>query len=197
MTENFIGRYENVLDAKQCQRLIDLFNASHKRKVTHDGLTGPQVDKKRKDSTDLSAAKIPPKLKEKYAADLDFFFDALVKCHDQYTDDFPILKPPKTWMTGVYDFNIQRYYPGGQAYHAWHYENPYPEVSDRVLAWMCYLSDVDNGGETEFEYYGIKEKPQAGKLLIWPAGFTHSHRGLPAPDEVKFIITGWFQFAPR
>ena len=195
--ENFIGRYENVLNDKECQRLIELFNKSHKRKATHEGMTGPAVDKKRKDSTDLSAAMIPAKLKEKYGEDLDHFFDELIKRHDEYTERFSILKPPKTWLNGVYDFNIQRYYPGGQAYHAWHYENAYPEVGDRILAWMCYLSDVKEGGETEFEYYGIKEKPEAGKLLIWPAGFTHSHRGLPAPDEIKYIITGWFQFAPR
>jgi len=174
-----------------------LFNAAHKRKATHQGQTGATVDLKRKDSTDLSAARIPEGLRKKYAVTLEGFFNSLNQCLTDYVESFPILKPPKTYPLGVFDFNIQRYYPGGQAYHAWHYESPYPRVAGRLLTWMTYLNTVRVGGETEFLSQEIKVSPEEGTTIVWPGGFTHTHRGLPAPEEVKFIITGWFEFDPR
>ena len=58
---------------------------------------------------------------------------------------------------------------------------------------MTYLNDIDNGGETEFLHYGKKFKPKTGKTIIWPAEWTHAHKGLPVEQE-KFIITGWMGF---
>ena len=37
-------------------------------------------------------------------------------------------------------------------------------------------------------------KPIAGDLYIWPAYWTHTHYGVPADKEVKYIITGWCRF---
>lgn len=195
--ENFIKAYPESVSSPTCKRLIALFNDAHKRRATHAGQTGAHVDTKRKDSTDLSSAKIPEPLRKKYATDLDDFFAKLHLALNRYVEDFSILRPPKTFPLGVYDFNIQRYYPGGQAYHAWHYESPYPQVAGRLLTWMTYLNTVNKGGETEFEHQQFKAKPQEGLTLIWPGSFTHTHRGLPASEEVKFIITGWFEFEPR
>jgi hypothetical protein len=61
---------------------------------------------------------------------------------------------------------------------------------------MTYLNDVPRGGETEFLYQGIKVEPKKGLTLIWPADWTHTHRGLPAPTD-KYIITGWLNFFPE
>lgn len=91
-------------------------------------------------------------------------------------------------------YNIQRYSPGNH-YSVWHCENngekPY---SNRHLAFMTYLNTVDEGGETEFLYQNCKIKPKKGLTLIWPAYFTHTHRGLPAKTETKYVTTGWFTF---
>ena len=193
----FIQSYPDSVAPEICQGLISLFNDAHKRKSTHAGLTGSTVDTTRKDSTDLSAARIPEKLRQKYSDVIGQFFDALNQALMRYVETFSILRPPKTFPLGVFDFNIQRYYPGGQAYHAWHFESGHPKVSSRVLAWMTYLNTVEQGGETEFLYQETKASPVQGTTLVWPGGFTHTHRGLPAPEEVKFIITGWFEFDPR
>ena len=37
----------------------------------------------------------------------------------------------------------------------------------RVLAWMVYLNDVPEGGETEFLYQQVKIKPTANTLVIY------------------------------
>lgn len=91
-------------------------------------------------------------------------------------------------------YNIQKYTPG-RHYSVWHCENngerPY---SNRHLAFMTYLNTVEEGGETEFLYQNCKIKPKKGLTLIWPAYFTHTHRGLPAKTENKYVTTGWFTF---
>ena len=35
------------------------------------------------------------------------------------------------------------------------------------------------------------ERPEEGKLVIWPSDWTYLHRGLPSPNETKYIATGW------
>jgi len=91
--------------------------------------------------------------------------------------------------------NVQYYKPGG-GYKAWHTERnraQYPGGS-RHLVFMTYLNDVTDEGETEFFYQKLKVKPVKGLTLIWPADWTHTHRGIPSPTEEKYIITGWFNF---
>ncbi|MBK1633834.1 hypothetical protein CKO31_24495 [Thiohalocapsa halophila] len=194
---DFIARHHAHVPAETCEALIQLFRDADKRKATHQGLTGVRVDKARKDSLDLASAKIPPKLREKYAAPLEQYFTLLGEAHKAYVERYTELQYPRTFEHGVYSFNIQRYYPGGQAYHAWHYENAHPKAAHRILAWMTYLNTVASGGETEFLHQGLKVHPEQGLTLIWPAGFTHTHRGLPHRDGLKLIITGWFEYAPR
>tara|TARA_E500000331_G_C17091205_1_gene641179 strand:- start:42 stop:611 length:570 start_codon:yes stop_codon:yes gene_type:complete len=79
-----------------------------------------------------------------------------------------------------------------EGYHAWHAENTNWDFQSRSLAWMVYLNNVEEGGETEFLYQKKKFKPERGTILIWPGGLTHMHRGNP-PMSTKYIATGWFQ----
>ena len=63
----------------------------------------------------------------------------------------------------------------------------------RVLAWMTYLKVPEEGGETEFLYQSKRIEPIVGRTLIWPAYFTHLHRGNPPLKGEKYYITGWFE----
>jgi len=93
-------------------------------------------------------------------------------------------------------FNFQKY-SAGFNYSTWHCENNGKEpFGKRVLAFMTYLNTVNQGGETDFLYQHAKYSPIKGKTLVWPAYFTHTHRGLPAPIEKKYIVTGWVEFTP-
>lgn len=88
-------------------------------------------------------------------------------------------------------FNIQRYEPG-EAFYGWHCERAGLPASGRVLVWMTYLNTVNDGGGTQFYYQGHTEKPEQGKILIWPTDWTHLHRGIPSLTEKKYIFTGWY-----
>jgi len=62
---------------------------------------------------------------------------------------------------------------------------------NRMLAWTIFLNDIKKGGGTEFINQKYTAKPVCGDFYIWPAYWTHLHRGISAPKENKYIITGW------
>ena len=76
----------------------------------------------------------------------------------------------------VGSFNIQKYEPGGHFLKV-HSERTAIDTSHRVLAWMTYLNDVEDGGATRFEHQDFESQPHKGKTLIWPGEWTHAHRG--------------------
>ena len=68
------------------------------------------------------------------------------------------------------------------------------KCNDRHLVFMTYLNDVENGG-TEFYYYpDLNIQARKGLTLIWPAGWTHTHKGVISNVEEKTIVTGWYSF---
>ncbi len=95
-------------------------------------------------------------------------------------------------------FTVQKYDKGQGGYHYWHSEIypqlPHNEPLHRVLALLYYLNDVEEGGETEFHYQDISAKPTAGSLVIFPAGFTHSHKGHIPISNDKYVVTAWLMF---
>ena len=82
----------------------------------------------------------------------------------------------------------------GEGYHTWHCENAAMKARNRILAFMVYLNDVTEGGETEFLYQKCRFKPERNTMLVWPAQFTHVHRGNPPLSNDKYIITGWVEY---
>mgnify|MGYP001162382539 FL=1 len=93
---------------------------------------------------------------------------------------------------------IQRTNSGG-GYHIWHSENGSFLYRDRVLTWMIYLNDIpfENGGATDFFHQEISFQPKKGTVVLWPAAYTHVHRGAFLTGDVsKYIATGWFSREP-
>ena len=120
---------------------------------------------------------------------------ALSICTDKYQQEYPFINNIKSWTIAP-TFKLQRY-NAGEGYFTLHCENDggvdgYAEK--RVLAWMVYLNDVTDGGETAFPTQGKKVSPRAVDVLIWPAYWTHPHRGIVSESQVKYIATGWYAF---
>ena len=88
---------------------------------------------------------------------------------------------------------IQRYRKN-EGYHGWHCENEgWKKEFGRHLVFMTYLNDVEDGG-TSFKYQGIDIPAKKGLTLIWPAYWTHIHKGQVSRTKEKTIITGWYYF---
>lgn len=113
------------------------------------------------------------------------------EAYPEYAEQFAILNdcdPHKIWT-----HKLQKTLPR-EGYHVWHTENMGRNSCNRLLTYILYLNDVEEGGETEFLYYGKRIKPTTGTLLLWPAGFTHVHRGNPPLSGEKYIMTGWVEY---
>jgi hypothetical protein len=119
------------------------------------------------------------------------FIEQLWKAYDSYADQFSILRDAAT--SNIQSIRLQKTEPG-EGYHIWHFETMRRTTSGRHLSWMLYLNDITQGGETEFLYQKRRVSPKQGTLLIWPSGFTHTHRGNPPLTEVKYALTGWFEY---
>ena len=122
------------------------------------------------------------------------YLNNLFVCMDQYKQEFPqCYEHLEVWALRR-DVKIQHYSPG-EAYHAWHTENSgeAPYIL-RHLVYMTYLNDVEDEGSTEFLHQQLKIKPQKGLTLMWPADWTHTHRGVVSMTQEKYIVTGWFVF---
>ena len=117
---------------------------------------------------------------------LDFLRSALVSYQETYTAFSFTVGFAEPW-------NIQHYEPG-EGFFNWHCERGMHQTFQRALAFMTYLNDVDDGGETEWLYQERKLQPKKGLTAIWPTDFTHTHRGVVSPTQQKTIATGWFSF---
>ena len=101
--------------------------------------------------------------------------------------------PVSSWTCKIQKTN------SGGGYHIWHSENGSFLYRDRVLTWMIYLNDIPftNGGATDFFHQEISFQPKKGTVVLWPATYTHVHRGaFLTGDLSKYIATGWFSREP-
>lgn len=179
---NFIGEY--FIDGDLCDEIISFHKDSNNKQL---GVTSKGVDLSVKDSTDVYITWQEDEIARKY-------IEALDKPTKEYIEEYKFCNHYGPWAI-TEQINIQHYSPNG-AYHSWHTErssNQYP-ISSRHLAFMTYLNDVNDGGETEFYYQNKKIKAEKGKTLIWVADWTHTHRGTPSPTQDKYIVTGWFGY---
>ena len=126
--------------------------------------------------------------------EFNFLKNILITNIDEYVKQHSFLGTLHCPWTMEEYFNIQKYYPGN-CYGGEHMEHgQYDHNSKKLLAWMFYLNDIKEGGGTCWPQQNFITTPKRGDLYIWPAGWTHSHYGIVAPKEIKYIITGWCSF---
>lgn len=219
----FIGVYDNMLTPEFCAAIIQRFGKSPARTPGRTG-HGVDASKKRSTDLSVSlqpdwTAERDALMKAAYAGLRDYlssYFFALVgsvavTVADPRTGQ-PVTITPENWdeagrpnLDSLIN-NILRcgllnmqHYPAGQGHYGyWHHE-VYPRDAEaeqlhRVLFFILYLNDVAEGGETEFFYQERAVQPKAGRLLIAPAGFTHTHRGNIPLSGDKYVVTSWTLF---
>ena len=103
-------------------------------------------------------------------------------------NDFPAFSVSET-------FNILKY-EKGQGYHSTHTDYfPHGPTNLRHLTGICFRSDVSEGGELVFPQQDLEIKPERGKLVIFPSGWTHAHHTMPVlSDEVRYVFQLWWSF---
>ena len=193
--QDFIGVFRDVFPKGYCQHLIDQFDLLEKNGVGSNRQQSERALRHTKDDhhifLNLKNHSIDP-FDGRNAVDI--FFNGLQACYDAYTDKYSVLKNSGNIRGSA--MKMQRTKDGG-GYHVWHAEQGGAEQANRVLVYMLYLNTLPEGGngETEFLYQQRRINPEENVMLMWPAAYTHAHRGNPVYGQTaKYIVTGWFYY---
>lgn len=188
---DFIGMYQNVFPEGFCEHVIEQFEIFQKEGYCGTRQSNENELKIRKQDTFyfLNVNNHEDVFKKFYDNHVrSISQNGLQRCFDAYVNKFDILKRHDLRSSCI---KIQKTEPG-EGYHVWHceQENNFP---NRSLVWAIYLNDIDEAGETEFLYQKLRIPPKKNTALIWPAAYTHTHRGnVVHGNTSKYIMTGWF-----
>jgi len=179
--------YKNNLSREFCDEIIDMFEEGETLGETHLGITFRGLDPTIKESTDLAISgdgqirwkEIDTKLYEALQEPVSQYLSEVV-------GEWGCFYGEDTYDTG---YQIQRTKPGTIGYIA-HNDSSIEGEYRRIVTYIWYLNDVEEDGETEF-IDRMKVKPEAGKLVLFPATWTFPHRGIPPKTGLKYICTGW------
>ncbi len=181
---HFIGAW-HLEDPKLCDDLIRFFE-EHQDKQKQ-GVTTSGLNINMKNSLDMPIA--PAEINSPSHSCIKKYLAKLFECYTDYAKQWPFLE--KTFpVVDIGRFNLQKYNPGGHFAHV-HSERIDLASLHRLFAFMTYLNDDFEDGQTHFIHQGLRIKPEKGKTLIWPAEWTHAHAGELVTSGCKYIATGW------
>lgn len=182
---------ENSFSNKECDEMVRQFEDEHF--IHYNGCTGGGYMPNTKRTTEINLTRTQSWKKwnqicferlnyalQKYAV------HCVEKCHNETL--LNILKGNgKINDTG---YQLQKYMKE-QQYYKWHQDGGLKQClcEHRIITYLWYLNDVDEGGETYF-FHG-KIKPKKGNLVLFPATWIYNHKGETPISHDKYIITGW------
>lgn len=183
---SFVYALPGALESAFCADVITRFEAAADQH--HVGRMGPaaEVDRSMKRSTDLRISGRP-------------------EWHDVDQRLFESLQQGLSLISGIHPFfavnsfkdmgyQLQRTAPG--EFYRWHVDAGPGPLSQRQLVAIWYLNAfAQDDGATEFFHQGVRVRPEAGKLLLFPPFWTHLHQGQAVERENKYIATTWVCFS--
>ncbi len=187
MTEapNFISIYDNALEDYQCDQIIDEFEKNKERQ--REGFVGnKEIKPESKLSTDITYNINDVSITS------EILSQSLSLNIESYKKENPAIDNVLSKWSCHPFYNVQRYKPG-EGYFKQHCEADSPKNAKRVLVWMFYLNSLYEGG-TLFPLYNTGVNAVQGRLVIWPAYWTHLHKGQINYTTTKYIATGWYKF---
>jgi predicted 2-oxoglutarate/Fe(II)-dependent dioxygenase YbiX len=70
----------------------------------------------------------------------------------------------------------------------------YGDDRSPVISVVAYLNDDYEGGELYFNKQGIKIKPEAGSIMVFPSTEPYYHESMPIKNGVKYMSPGfWYK----
>ena len=183
MIHDFISVYDNSFTSDECEEYINL--------IEHYISNGVITKEDRAyHNTDHFSLNFNNDVSYNILSGDNLSMEFLPKIKDlvgEYLKKFSVLGQEKLL---IYDTKAKKI-PVGGGFHNWHYENTGLQVSARKLVIQLYLNTIEEGGETEFLYINKSIMEEQGRLIIFPAAFTHTHRGNPPIGQDKYIVSTW------
>lgn len=198
---DLIGRYKNAGFEAVADGVMDFFD--RRTDLQSPGVAfgcDCNAAEPAKVSTDISLVSFSRSDPESFAI-ADVIVNGVTAALEQYLKERPMFRHvcPEQALFVMPIFNLQRYAPG-EGFRAWHCDwaisDEATEPSHRVLAWVLYCNTVEEAG-TEFYWQEHHEEAVRGKLVIFPASPSHTHRGRVSHEHSKTIATGWINAGSR
>jgi hypothetical protein len=183
--DNLIAVFPNLYSKEFCDIAINRFEETYSAGFGFQHHWGPA----RKDSVVFSSDTVGHECLGSFYKEFNEIF--WNRAYAEYKGKYEILE--SCAEHAIFSAKIQRSLVG-EGYHQWHFDSSSRNAAGRLLVFILYLNDVEEGGETEFLYTPKRIKPKKGTLLIFPSSFTHAHRGNPPLSNTKYILTGWVEF---
>ena len=186
LTPNFIGSW--IIEPTLCEEIITYFEQNKHQQFQGTTAGGLNLETKNRQDITLSPKELRLPENKIYLK----YFESLFECYKDYNLQWPFLAGIVNHLD-IGNFNIGKY-ESGQHFKKIHCERSGLSNLHRLFAFMTYLNDVEEGGSTYFNHYDLDIKPKKGLTLLWPAEWTHSHKGNVLKSGLKYIITGWLTF---
>ena len=184
--QTFIGG--GYMSEEICDGVLDFWNENESLK-----LPGIVANKETEETEDVEVKKCTQLDVIPNAQELILYNIHLQAILDDYKQKYKWVDFVNTYDI-IENMPIQHYKPG-EGFYKWHTENTgYSYNLNRHLVFMTYLNDVENGGTEFYHFPDLKIQARKGLTLIWPAGWTHTHKGVISDVDEKYIITGWYSF---
>jgi len=177
---------KDLVSPKDCKKIIEKFEKSKDKRPG----TSLMPDASLEVNTDkISVELLIPNdgswegLQERLHRNVEICLQEIIKLA-------PALKvKPIQWAS----YKIKKYIKN-KGHFKWHFDNLGKGASNRQLAIVIYLNDVEEGGETNFYFQNLGVKPTAGMAIIFPPFWTHMHQGTTPKSNHKYIITSFVEF---
>ena len=159
LSPNFIGSW--IIEPLLCDQIIEYYEKNKQRQSQGKTSGGLKLDTKDRKDIALSPKELTLPENEVFK----IYFENLFECYKDYTNQWPFLSGIVNKLD-IGTFNIGKYMPG-QHFQKVHCERTGLSNLHRLLAFMTYLNDVDDGGSTYFNHYDLDIKPKKGLSLLW------------------------------
>jgi len=61
----------------------------------------------------------------------------------------------------------------------------------RRISLTYYINEDYEGGDVEFNRYGLRFKAKKNDLLIFPSNFMYNHQVYPVTDGLRYVVVQW------
>lgn len=186
---DLFGIYDNALTDKECNLIVDTFESDAYPKtpgmINVNGKVGVHKDSKdckeiygNKFSNNSVVDRILLEALNKHIKEYFYkYLNSAIDLKDLKIND---------------GFNLSKYDHDSRGFTQWHFEQANCKFTvRRILVWMFYFNNAKSGTEFLFQR---NIKPKKGRLIIWPAAFTHTHRA-QKNKGLKYFSTGWVNFS--
>lgn len=181
--KSFIDEFPNVLSPKTCNEIISRFERDTNLQMpgTMAAPDGKDIITKQKICDEIMVSVAPgwEDIDKIICGTISPIISELAKRYPGFS---------KLGIYKDYGYKLKKY-KKGEGFYDYHLDGTAEKPPYLGLLW--YLNTVDEGGETAFYEQGIKVKPEQGKVVTFPACWTHMHKGNMPISGDKFIIASW------